>query len=104
MAITGKDLKEFFDDYDWKKAFSFASFQPKDVKRVIAHDEGENDGPDWLAIGELNDGRWFVLSAGCDYTGWDCRAGGHSTEWPTEEELCRLGLTIEEKQRLGIES
>ena len=25
----------------------------------------------WVIAGKTNDGRWFCLSAGCDYTGWD---------------------------------
>lgn len=53
------------------KDVSLAPFKRSDVKRLIATSEGENDGPNWIAVGELNDGRFFSLSAGCDYTGWD---------------------------------
>lgn len=41
------------------------------VRRVIAHSEGENDERSWLCVGQLHDGRFFALKAGCDYTGWD---------------------------------
>ena len=41
------------------------------VKRVIKSKEGENDGDEWLIVGELWDGRFFSLRAWCDYTGWD---------------------------------
>ena len=41
-----------------------------DVEFVFAHAEGENDGADWKAAGLLTDGRWFYVSAWCDYTGW----------------------------------
>ena len=83
--------------YDWSEAFGYAGEKatcagnglhperalPNDldtsvepfgrhhVKRVIALAEGENDGDNWLVVGELHDGRFFVLDAGCDYTGWD---------------------------------
>lgn len=46
-------------------------FTTSDVAHVIAYDEGENDGPNWIIAGKLDDGRYFFLSAGCDYTGWD---------------------------------
>ncbi len=91
-------LKEL-DDGDWSEAFDFAGakegcgnnaggskvgralpndadtnldpFCREDVKRIIAMVEGKHDEQDWLICGELNDGRFFALSAGCDYTGWD---------------------------------
>lgn len=37
---------------------------------------GENDGPHWVWILELLDGSFGYLKAGCDYTGWNCLAGG----------------------------
>lgn len=89
-------MTKILDDYSWKEAFGFAgkepdvynnekperalpndsdlsvdSFDRLDVKRIIALDEGENDEKNWLIVGELNDGRFFAISAGCDYTGWD---------------------------------
>lgn len=83
------------EDYNWGEAFGYAGekgkcstgtvsralpndldlsvdgFCREDVKRIIAMDEGENDERDWLIVGELHDGRFFALEAGCDYTGWD---------------------------------
>jgi hypothetical protein len=50
---------------------SVEPFTRKDVKRVIAARDGENDGADWVVVGELKDGRFFCVEAGCDYTGWD---------------------------------
>jgi hypothetical protein len=70
------------DDYDWKEAFGFAGnvrtamgcstepFGIDDVAEVLHSDEGENDGDSWIMAGKLNDGRYFFLSAWCDYTGW----------------------------------
>lgn len=77
--------------YDWGEAFAYAGepggcgepeltgfnavaitpFARWDVAHVEAASEGENDGPSWLCVGRLYDGRWFALKAGCDYTGWD---------------------------------
>ncbi len=41
------------------------------VTDVIAAVSGENDGPDWLCVVKLDDGRFATMRAGCDYTGWD---------------------------------
>lgn len=45
-------------------------FSRWDVAEVKATSEGENDVQNWLVYGRLHDGRWFFLTAGCDYTGW----------------------------------
>lgn len=74
------------DDYDWKHIFeeyasspepvqgddavSLDSFAREDVAEVLASDDGENEGPNWIAVVRLKDGRFAALSAGCDYTGW----------------------------------
>jgi uncharacterized protein (TIGR02996 family) len=81
--------------YDWREVFAYGGaergyggssepdralpnddtpttpFARSDVKRIIAQSEGENDGANWLIVGELQDGRFFSISAWCDYTGWD---------------------------------
>src|SRR5688572_32434561 len=88
------------DNYDWREAFacagdpegehnsadvrpaqpsstvSLAPFGRADVEQVFAIREGEHDERNWLCYGQLKDGRYFFLSAGCDYTGWDCQSGG----------------------------
>lgn len=89
-APTPKQL----EGYDWGEAFAYAGerghcnsldlkatppgnetpadpFSRRDVRRIIAMQDGDNDGPDWVIVGELWDGRFFSLRAGCDYTGWD---------------------------------
>lgn len=96
LKFAGYSVPPELDDYDWKEAFSYAGepggckdsppslnaaiptsgvaltpFSRWDVERIIAKSEGENDGPNWLCCGELRDGRFFALDAGCDYTGWD---------------------------------
>lgn len=85
VAIPGAPA-DFLTDYDWDNAFGFTAdsrpavpgdsislerFSRADVKYVAAYSEGYNDGDNWLMFGETQDGRWFLLSAWCDYTGWD---------------------------------
>lgn len=122
-------LKEL-DDYDWGEAFGYAGepghygageggtnvdpvpgaqckplgFTREDVAIILAMEAGENDGANWVCAGQLRDGRWFFLSAGCDYTGWDCRSGGNATVADTKEDLIRLGMGREDRLRLGLES
>lgn len=70
---------------------------------VIAAKEGENDGANWLAVFRLENGRYAYLSAGCDYTGWDCSASGTLDYADTLQELCRLYMGEDERQRLGFD-
>lgn len=112
------DLGTFRNDIDFQSAFHEAVFDGcgkcglSCVTRVIAADEGENDGADWIAVVELDGTGWSegrkrfcVMRAGCDYTGWDCQAGGKAEFYDTEEEcLSLLTLTAEERTRLEIET
>ena len=41
------------------------------VASVLASSEGENDGPSWMTIFFMHDGRFAFMEASCDYTGWD---------------------------------
>lgn len=63
---------ELRGDYNFQEGFGVAG-EPeliKNVVEVIAAVDGDNDGDDWVAIGRLDDGRYFKIFAGCDYTGW----------------------------------
>jgi hypothetical protein len=114
-------MKKELEDYDWESAFgengniwpfppnlapgfkgSDAEWTRKDVSRIIALSPGDNDGPDWLICGRLKDGRFFSLAAGCDYTGWDCQAGGSAVVAGSEDDILRFGLTESEAERLGL--
>lgn len=70
---------------NWEEAFKYArtpepalpgmdldcsGFDREDVKEVLAHAEGENDGPNWIAVFLLKDHRFACLRAWCDFTGW----------------------------------
>lgn len=120
------DLTIPMDDYDWREAFacagdsegehnsadvrpalptskvSLAHFGRVDVERVFAMREGENDERNWLCYGQLKDGRYFFLSAGCDYTGWDCQSGGCAFVSDDQSELLQFGMTADERSELGI--
>ncbi len=73
------------------------------VVEIIADSDGEADEANWLAILKLADGRFAFLSAGCDYTGWDCRASGSLSYAPTLADLCRMELDEDSRQRLGFD-
>lgn len=89
-------------DYDWRNAVSYASWHPAQVAEMIASSEGQNGGDNWLLVVKLADGRYSFLSAGCDFTGWDCQAGGYSTEHNTLAELVRFGMGADDRERLGF--
>jgi hypothetical protein len=84
------------ENYDWEEVFKYATphmceaghehgpesvlfckpvpvtaFTRDDVRRIISMVDGENDGPEWVGVFELNDGRFACIRAGCDYTGFD---------------------------------
>jgi hypothetical protein len=63
--------------------------------------EGENETMDWICIGQLKDGRWFNLEAGCDYTGWDCEANGQVVVADSYDVLMRLGCKQETRSLFG---
>lgn len=52
------------------KEIDLSPFSRGDVTQVIGVSEGEGDVQNWLCYGQLRDGRFFFLTAGCDYTGW----------------------------------
>ena len=84
MTITELTLTEFQHSADWWYIFdhymspsptlgstvSTEPFDRSDVVEIVALVEGENDGPDWVGVFRLHDGRFASITAGCDYTGW----------------------------------
>jgi hypothetical protein len=89
-------------DDDWKQAFGFAPFTREEVSEVIAAEDGENDGDNWVGIFRLKDGRIGYLTAGCDYTGWDCQADGHGDTRRTLVEVVRELCEDDDRRRLKI--
>lgn len=119
-------LKEL-EGYDWENAFAYAGeseplaysrsahveaipgeevsvspFARADVEELIGLALGEKDGDAWVCAGRLTDGRWFCLSASCDYTGWDCQASGMAKVALTREGLVQFGMSEEERTRCGL--
>lgn len=97
-----KTIEDMRNDYDWREAFYYFPASILDVAEVIASDDGENDERNWLILARLHDGLYIAGRAGCDYTGWDCRANGNGSLHETLEEAIRMGLTAEEQTRLGL--
>ncbi len=82
-------MLDIFDDYNWEYVFAYADrpewvmesedardgkptsapIKREDVVEVIAYADGMNDELDWLMLGKVSDGRYFYVTAGCDYTG-----------------------------------
>lgn len=113
----------YVQGYDWREAFAHAGgdgygaanvrqvvgetvsvepFGRTDIAFIVGKAEGENDGANWVCFGKLYDGRWFSLSAGCDYTGWDCQASGTALVATTADSIVRLGLADDERERLQM--
>ncbi len=77
-------LEQMHDDGNWSEVFKYGrpirtlgdtqtstvSFDLDDVVAILGSCDGYNDGPSWLAVGCLKDGRVFYIEASCDYTGW----------------------------------
>lgn len=119
-------LEAFRDNYNWCEVLAYAGkdscqqgqqtapgavgenppipepFGMVDVAEVLASAEGENDGAEWMCALRLIDGRFAYIEAGCDYTGWDCQAGGQASVASSLEQLVRFGLTDKARARLGL--
>jgi hypothetical protein len=101
---------------DWQNAFCYAnnlapvldddalqsSFGIGDISEILAAEAGDNDGPDWIILMRLKDGRYAFLSAGCDYTGWDCVAIGNASVANDLQKLIRFGMGSGERRRLNL--
>jgi len=82
---------EFFSNGDWDYVFAYANGEQSkpdfldnkgkkstincivdysDLLIPIATADGENDGPGWIGIFQLKNGKYFGIEASCDYTGW----------------------------------
>lgn len=76
------------------------------VVEVVAASAGEHEGDSWLAVVRLDSPErpWAFLSAWCDYTGWGCRGGGFVRRAESREELIRMCLAEDDRQRLDLSS
>lgn len=86
---------------DWAFVWQYAeAFQPNDVASILLAVDGEHDETNWTAIFKLNGGKFGYLTAGCDYTGWDCRAWGDSAVGDSFEEIWFGHCTDDDRSRL----
>jgi hypothetical protein len=106
--------EDFDDSYDWSNVVGYGNpatiagvpgdevkgYSFDDIDRVIAWYEGENDGPNWLLLVALNDGRFAYTSAGCDYTGWDCQASGYTTIHKDFSTLVLMGIPEDDRNAI----
>jgi hypothetical protein len=92
------------DSYTWEAAFSEAKLKPDDIATVAGAyiEDGYYAETTVFAYGQLHDGRWFFMEAGCDTTGWDCQAGGSHETAPSYEQLVAMVMTQEQRAALGV--
>lgn len=123
LPVREMAMDKIMDDYNWGEVFGEGNggnttnetdpcppdsdvdtTPPKrvDVSRVIALISGENDGEEWIGVFELKDGRFLLATGSCDYTGWDCMAGNDLEVAKTLDDIIAMGLTVEQRLRLGL--
>jgi hypothetical protein len=67
-----QSIKDLRLDQEWREeVFKYAEgFSLDDVQEVLFALDGFNDGDEWLGGFSLKDGRYAVVRAEYDYTGW----------------------------------
>lgn len=111
-------VRSMLDDDNWSSAFEEAMccispappysrmsldvFTREDVAGISHLRYGENETMAWICIGQLKDGRWFNLEAGCGYTGWDCCANGQVVVADNYQTLMRLGCSQATRALFGF--
>jgi hypothetical protein len=93
--VTPADWAEF------KQGQAAASFTINDIEHTIAYEDGDNDGPEWIAIFKLKNKKYAFVEASCDYTGWGCQESGRSYVANSLLELVRWAITPETAERFG---
>ena len=51
------------------------AFNTDDIVQIIAEVPGENDEFSWWWLLRLTNHKFALVSAWCDFTGWDCQSG-----------------------------
>lgn len=104
---AAESIIDLIRDRDWHHAFTAAhtymGVDRDDVVEVLGISEGEHDEADWVGIFRLKDGRILYVSAGCDYTGWDCQSSGVADWRDNLDDVIRELCTDDDRKRLGIE-
>lgn len=68
-------LEEILQDICIEKEIPDPGNFPDNIQEHYWIHSGENDGDDWMAVGKLTNGSYFLYTGGCDYTGFDCQGG-----------------------------
>lgn len=111
MVPSADEIKQ---DWNWRQAFQEAinggygaTYDDENpgpiagVVEVICAESGENDGPEWIGVFLMDDHRYAVVAAGCDYTGWDCQASGTVEYFQSvDAAVSKLSLGEEQRNRL----
>lgn len=95
-------MKKRKPDDDLKYAFGYNQPQPfklEDIDDILACIAGHNDEDSWYWIVKLKDDRFFLIRAGCDYTGWDCQSHCDCEEGKTAEDCAGLKLSEYEQRK-----
>lgn len=87
-------LEAVCDDGDFQEAASRAGFSIADAARCI--EAGKEDGDyaetSLVALFEMKDGRFAVLTGWCDTTGWGCQDGAE-VSYEASESAVRAHLS-----------
>lgn len=79
-------------------------FYIDDVARIFAGQEGENEGLNWILLGQLVDGRYFYLMAGNGaYTGFEINGHGDACVAHTWDDIVRYGLSAFERKEFNLQ-
>lgn len=73
-----KKTEKRVPDEDLKDAFYHnpkSEFKLEDIDNIFAEVAGANEGYDWYWIVTLKDGRFALIDAWCDCSGWACQSG-----------------------------
>lgn len=89
------------DEYDWAQALVVAGVSRDEILHILGHRIGQGDGDSWMLLFVTPAGKFGVLTAWCDYTGWDCQSGGSVKYANTLKEAQTMLLTSDERRALG---
>ena len=75
-------------------------FTKEDVVDILAEVPGENDELAWWWILQLRGGKFVLLAASCDYTGWDCKSWIDFEEiFDTQEQAAESAPAMDDANR-----
>jgi hypothetical protein len=83
-TFPGQDAQDFSYACSYNDSGPTADKRVLDLRMIV---QGENEGADWIWMVRFETDRyepeWWVMVAGCDYTGWDCQSSNCWTKIAT---------------------